>query len=64
MVFEMRKHLMAWIEHGLQMSLASDVYKMKIKWRLEVLGALGIVGETAPLIQRRKQSLISELKSQ
>ena len=55
---------MALIEHGLQMSLTADVYKMKIKWRLKLLGALGIVGETDPLIQSRKQSLISELKSQ
>ena len=64
MVSVMRKHVMALIEHGLQMSLTADVYKMKIKWRLKLLDALGIVGETDPLIQSRKQSLISELKSQ
>ena len=46
MVFETRKQSMAWMEHGLQISL--NHFRWKIKWWLELLGALGIMGITAP----------------
>ena len=47
MVFETRKQSLAWTEHGLQISLKNTHYRWKIKWRLELLGTLRIMGETA-----------------
>ena len=38
---------MAWMKHGLQMSLKR--YAWKVKWRPDILGALVIMDETAPL---------------
>ena len=46
MVSEARKQWMAWIETD----YSKDTYfRWKVKWRLEHLGALGTMGETAPL---------------
>ena len=42
MVYEARKQSMAWMETD----YSKDMYfRWKIKWRLELLGALGIMGE-------------------
>ena len=38
---------MAWMEHGLQISLRRYAFSRKIKWRLELLGVLRIMGDTA-----------------
>ena len=40
---------MTWMEHGLQTSLNSYTLSMEDKLRLELLEALGIMDETAPL---------------
>ena len=46
MVSDVRKQLMAWME----MHYSKHMYfRWKVKWRLEDLGTLGIMGETAPL---------------
>ena len=45
MVSEARKQSMAWIETDYS---KHTHFQWKIKWRLEHLGALGIMGETAP----------------
>ena len=46
MVYEARKQLMAWME----MNYSKDThFRWKIKWQLEPLGALRIMGETDPL---------------
>ena len=45
MVFEAREQLMAWMETDYS---KHTYFRMKIKWRLEHLGALGIMGEKAP----------------
>ena len=43
MVYEVRKQSMPWMEDH-----SKDTHiRWKIKWRVEYLGALGIVGETA-----------------
>ena len=46
MVYEARKQSMAWMETDYS---KHTHFRWKIKWRLEQLGALGIMGETAPL---------------
>ena len=47
MVYEMRKQSMAWME----MDYSKHThFRWKIKWRLEHLSVLGIMGEMAPLI--------------
>ena len=47
MVYEARKQSMTWME----MDYSKHAhFRWKTKWRLEHLGALGIMGETAPLI--------------
>ena len=46
MVYEARKQSMAWMETDYS---KHTHFRWKIKWRLEHLGALGIMGETAPL---------------
>ena len=49
MVSEARKQLMAWME----MDYSKHThFQWKIKWRLEDLGALGIMGEMVPLDER------------
>ena len=46
MVYEARKQSMAWTKTD----YSKDAhFRWKLKWRLEHLGALGIMGETAPL---------------
>ena len=46
MVSEPRKQLMAWME----MDYSKDThFRWKIKWRLEHLGATGIMSEMGPL---------------
>ena len=47
MVYEVRKQWMAWMKHGLQISL-NRRFRRKIKWWLELLGALRILGKMAP----------------
>ena len=47
MVYEVRKQSMAWMETDYS---KHTHFRWKIKWRLELLGALGIMGEAAPLI--------------
>ena len=47
MVSEARKQSMAWMETDYS---KHTYFRWKIKWRLEHLGALEIVGETAPFI--------------
>ena len=42
MVFEARKQSMAWMETDYS---KHTHFRWKIKWRLELLGALGIMGE-------------------
>ena len=54
MFSEARKQSMAWMETDY-----SKHFRWKIKWRLEHLGALGTMGETAPLIEYR--SVTSEV---
>ena len=51
MVYELRKQPMAWMETDY-----SDYKHLpwKIKWRLEHLGAIGIMGETVPLGRKRE----------
>ena len=46
MVYEPRKQSMAWMETDCSKHM---YFRWKIKWRLAHLGALGIMGETAPL---------------
>ena len=47
MLSEVRKQSMAWIE----MDYSKHTYfRWKVKCRLEYLGALGMMGETAPLL--------------
>ena len=46
MVYEARKQSMAWMETDY---LKHMHFRWKIKWRLEHLGALGIMGEATPL---------------
>ena len=46
MVYEVRKQSMAWMETDYS---KHTYFRWKIKWRLERLGALGIMDETAPL---------------
>ena len=49
MVSEARKQSIAWMETD----YSKDTYfRWKVKWRLEHLGALGTMGEMAPLILR------------
>ena len=48
MVSEPRKQSMAWIETDYS---KHKHFRWKIKWRLEHLGALGTMGETAPHIR-------------
>ena len=45
MVSESRKQSMAWIETDYS---KHTHFRWKIKWRLDYLGALGIMSETAP----------------
>ena len=40
---------MAWMEQGYKYHSKDTHFRWKIKWRLEHLGALGIMGEAAPL---------------
>ena len=47
MVSEARKQSMAWMETDYS---KPTYFRWKIKWRLEHLGALGIMVEAAPLI--------------
>ena len=47
MVFEMRKESMAWISHGLQISLKRHALSIEDKMADE---AFGIMGETTPLM--------------
>ena len=46
MVSEARKQSMAWMETDYS---KHTYFRWKVKWRLEYLGALGIMGDTAPL---------------
>ena len=46
MVSELRKQLTAWMETDYS---KHTHFQWKIRWRLEDLGALRIMGETAPL---------------
>ena len=43
MVYEVRKQPMTWMETDYSKYI---YFRWKIKWRLEYLGALGIMGET------------------
>ena len=47
MVSEARKQSMAWMETYYS---KHRYFRWKLKWRLEQLGALEIIGETAPLV--------------
>ena len=47
MVYEPRNQSMAWMETDYS---KHKHFQWKIKWRLEYLGTLGIMSETAPLI--------------
>ena len=47
MVYEMRKQSMAWMETDYS---KHTHFRWKIKWLLEHLSTLGIMGEMAPLI--------------
>ena len=48
MVSEVRKQSMAWMETD----YSKDMYfQWKVKWRLEHLGMIGTMGETAPLMR-------------
>ena len=46
MVYEARKQSMAWIETDYS---KHTYFRWKVKWRLEHLGALGVMGEAVPL---------------
>ena len=46
MVSEARKQSMAWMETDYS---KHTYFRWEVKWRLEHLGALGIMGESAPL---------------
>ena len=46
MVSDARKKSMAWMETDYS---KHTYFRWKVKWRLEHLGVLGIMGETAPL---------------
>ena len=46
MVSELRKQSMAWMETDYS---KHTYFRWKIKWRLEHVGALGSMGDTAPL---------------
>ena len=46
MVSDARKKSMAWMETDYS---KNTYFRWKVKWRLERLGALGTMGETAPL---------------
>ena len=46
MVSEARKQSMAWMETDYS---RLTYFRWKVKWQLEHLGALGIMGETTPL---------------
>ena len=48
MVSELRKQSMAWME--------TDYSKHTLNWRLEHLGALGIMGEAAPYHADQQQA--------
>ena len=55
MFFEARKQSMAWME----MDYSKHTYfRWKIKWRLEHLGALGTMGEMAPIILLNAANLL------
>ena len=56
MVSEPRKQSIAWIE--MHRSLKTYALQWKRKWRLEHLGALGIMGETAPLTSPQRRNII------
>ena len=47
MVYEARKQAMAWMETDYS---KHTYFRWKIKWQQEHSGALGIMGETAPLM--------------
>ena len=49
MVSEPRKQSMAWLEHGLQISLKRYALSIEDKMAAGALGTLGIMGETAPI---------------
>ena len=44
MVYETRKQSMAWMQTDYS---KHTYFRWKVKWRLEHLGALGVMGETA-----------------
>ena len=61
MVSEPRKQSMARMETDYS---KHTHFRFKIKWRLEHLGALGVMGERAPFeAVRRKSEVISVMKS-
>ena len=47
MGFETRKQSMAWLNTGYKYRSKDTHFRWKIKWRLELLGSLRIMGETA-----------------
>ena len=50
MVSEARKQSMAWMETDYSKHM---YFRWKVKWRLEHLGALGTMGEMAPLNEKK-----------
>ena len=57
MVSEARKQSMAWMETDYS---KQTYFRWKIKWRLEYLGALGTMGEMAPLTTVRQKRIIGQ----
>ena len=55
MVSEAKKQSMAWMETDYS---KHTHFRWKIKWRLEHLGALGTMGDTIPLKDRRHCRII------
>ena len=59
MVYEARKQSMAWIETDYS---KHTLFQWKIKWRLETLGALGMMGDTFAKSKAEKATKAAHLR--